>query len=336
MIKFQRNAALSFFLMLFLSACAEPQNYYEEHGSIFHTAYSIKYKASKPLAEKIEQELLFFDASMNPFNKSSIIAKVNSNEPVKVDKWFAEVFNRAMEVSANTGGVFDITCAPMVNLWGFGAGKSDAVSQTKIDSIKEFVGYRKVRLKDGRVEKDHPNLTLNCSAIAKGYACDVVASLLEKNGVENYMVEIGGEVAMKGLNPKGHCWRIGINKPIDDLSNTTNEIQEVVSICDGAMATSGNYRNFRVKDGKKYGHTIDPRTGYPTQGNLLSVTIIAKDCMTADAYATAFLVLGKEEAEELASKLDEGLEYYMIYVDDNDSYAIAMSEGMEQYIVKQK
>ena len=325
---------LFFFLMPVLSACGKPQQYYEEQGAIFHTRYSIKYKASESLSEKIEQELLLFDASMNPFNPSSVIAKVNNNEPVKVDKWFTEVFNRAMEVSATTGGVFDITCAPMVNLWGFGAGQADEVSQAKIDSIKAFVGYEKARIKNGQVEKDDPRLTLNCSAIAKGYACDVIAALLQRNGVENYMVEIGGEVAMKGVNPKGKCWRIGINKPIDDPSSTISELQEVVSICDGAMATSGNYRNFRVKDGKKYGHTIDPRTGRPTEGSLLSVTIIAKDCMTADAYATALLVWGKEGAERLAPTLPDKFEYYLIYVGDDGRYAIAMSEGMRQYIVE--
>ena len=329
-----KTAILFFCLMPILSACGKPQQYYEEQGSIFHTRYSIKYKASESLAGKIEQELLSFDASMNPFNPSSVIAKVNNNEPVKVDKWFTAVFNRAMAVSAATGGVFDITCAPMVNLWGFGAGKADEVSQAKIDSIKAFVGYEKVRIKDGKIEKDDPRLTLNCSAIAKGYACDVIASLLQRNGVENYMVEIGGEVAMKGVNPKGKCWRIGINKPIDDPQSTISEIQEVVSICDGAMATSGNYRNFHVKDGKKYGHTIDPRTGAPTEGSLLSVTIVAKDCMTADAYATALLVWGKEEVERLVPTLADKFEYYLIYVGDDGRYAIAMSEGMQQYIVE--
>ena len=274
--------------ILVLTACTNQKQYFEESGSVFHTIYHVKYEASELLTDKIDAEFQKFNLSLNPFNPNSIISKVNQNEPVEADDWFIEVFNKAREVSDHSDGVFDITCAPLVNLWGFGFSKMDSVTPQMIDSIKQFVGYQKVKL-DGRiVVKEDPRILLNCSAIAKGYASDIIARLLEREGVKNYMVEIGGEVTMKGVNQNGNCWRIGINKPEDDSTGLRNDIEEVVQLCKkGGVATSGNYRNYYVKDGKKYAHTIDPRTGYPSEQNILSATIVADDCITADAYATA-------------------------------------------------
>lgn len=279
--------------ILMFTACTKQKQYFEESGSVFHTIYHIKYEGSEILTEKIDAEFQKFNLSLNPFNPNSIISKVNRNEPVEVDDWFIEVFNRAKEVSDHSEGIFDITCAPLVNLWGFGFSKMDSVTPQMIDSIKQFVGYQKVRLDGRKVVKDDSRILLNCSAIAKGYASDVIARLLEREGVKNYMVEIGGEVTMKGVNQNGKCWRIGINKPEDDSTGIKNDIEEVVQLCKkGGVATSGNYRNYYVKDGKKYAHTIDPRTGYPSEQSILSATIVAEDCITADAYATAFMAMG--------------------------------------------
>ena len=275
-----------------LSSCTPKKQYYEESGTVFHTLYQIKYEAAELLTTKIDAELQQFNLSLNPFNPNSIIAKVNDNEEVEIDPWFEEVFTKAMEVSKNSNGVFDITCAPLINLWGFGFSKKDSVTPEMIDSLKGFVGYQKVHLEGKKVIKADPRLLLNCSAIAKGYACDVIAKLLEREGVTNYMVEIGGEVAMSGINPKGDCWRIGIESPEGDKSGAAKDIKEIVQLCGkGGIATSGNYRNFYIKDGKKYAHTIDPRTGYPAEQSILSATVVAPDCMTADAYATAFMAM---------------------------------------------
>ena len=252
-----------------------------------------------------------FDLSLNPFNPQSIISKVNRNEPVEVDSFFITVFNKAQEVSRVSGGAFDITAAPLINLWGFGFSKMDSVSPAVIDSLKQYVGYEKIRLEGNRVVKEFPQMQLNASAIAKGYACDVVGRLLDSYGIRNYMVEIGGEVRAKGKNPKGVCWRIEITKPEYDPTGIVSERQTVIPLCDKGMATSGNYRNFYVKDGAIFGHTINPATGYPAEQNILSATVIASDCMTADAYATAFMVLGMEASVELAKKLPE-LQYYFI------------------------
>ncbi|MDO4756155.1 MAG: FAD:protein FMN transferase [Parabacteroides sp.] len=320
----------------FLFSCKPDKQYYEESGTVFHTLYHIKYEAPQLLTEKIDAELQKFNLSLNPFNPNSIIAKVNNNEPVEVDEWFKEVFHKSMEVSRHSEGVFDITCAPLINVWGFGFSKKDSVTPAMIDSLKTFVGYQKVRLEGNTVVKEDPRLLLNCSAIAKGYSCDIIARLLEKEGVENYMIDIGGEVVMKGVNQNGICWRIGINLPEDDSTNTKNRYDEIIQLCKkGAIATSGNYRNFYIKDGKKYAHTIDPRTGYPAEQNILSATIVAEDCITADAYATAFMAMGLEKAQQMADSLPE-IEYYVIYSDENGKHQITYSEGMLSFLPKRK
>ena len=318
--------------ILMFTACTKQKQYFEESGSVFHTIYHIKYEGSEILTEKIDAEFQKFNLSLNPFNPNSIISKVNRNEAVEADDWFIEVFNKAKEVSDHSEGIFDITCAPLVNLWGFGFSKMDSVTPQMIDSIKQFVGYQKVRLDGRKVVKDDSRILLNCSAIAKGYASDIIARLLEREGIENYMVEIGGEVTMKGVNQNGKCWRIGINKPEDDSTGIKNDKEEVVQLCKkGGVATSGNYRNYYIKDGKKYAHTIDPRTGYPSEQSILSATIVAEDCITADAYATAFMAMGLEKAREAAKNIP-GIEYYVIYSDENGKHQIEYSTGMLQYL----
>ena len=322
--------------ILMFTACTKQKQYFEESGSVFHTIYHIKYEGSEILTEKIDAEFQKFNLSLNPFNPNSIISKVNRNEAVEADDWFIEVFNKAKEVSDHSEGIFDITCAPLVNLWGFGFSKMDSVTPQMIDSIKQFVGYQKVRLDGRKVVKDDSRILLNCSAIAKGYASDIIARLLEREGIENYMVEIGGEVTMKGVNQNGKCWRIGINKPEDDSTGVKNDIEEVVQLCKkGGVATSGNYRNYYIKDGKKYAHTIDPRTGYPSEQSILSATIVAEDCITADAYATAFMAMGLEKAREAAKNIP-GIEYYVIYSDENGKHQIEYSTGMLQFLPNRK
>ena len=302
---------LLFLVLVFSSGCNNDKQYFLCQGNVFHTSYHIKYEYSGLLDDAIQEELRRFDLSLNPFNPQSIISKVNNNEPVEVDSFFITVFNKAQEVSRITDGAFDITVAPLVNLWGFGFSKIDSVSPAAIDSLKQYVGYEKVRLEGRRVVKAFPQVQLNASAIAKGYACDVVGRLLDSYGVRNYLVEIGGEVRAKGKNPKGVCWRIEITKPEFDPTGIIQERQTVIPLCDKGMASSGNYRNFYVKDGVIFGHTINPATGYPAEQSILSATVITSDCMTADAYATAFMVLGIDASVALAGKLP-GLQYYLI------------------------
>lgn len=310
----------------------ENYTYILNQGEIFKTSYRIKYAYSHSLEEEILAELARFEESLNPFKENSIISKINNNIPVKLDSMFITVFNKSMEVSRNSDGKFDITASPLINAWGFGFKNMDSITPEIIDSLKEFVGYKKIRIDDeGNIIKSDDRVQLNTSAISKGYSCDLVANLLEKQGVENYMVEIGGEVVAKGINDRGDCWRIQVDKPIDDFTGMQHEQQIVLSICDKSMATSGNYRNYYIKEGKKYAHTIDPQTGYPSEQNLLSATVLADDCMTADAYATAFMASGLEKSKEIAAKIP-GLHYYFIYVKPDGSVDVSYSDDFEQFL----
>lgn len=326
-----------FILAILLPSCIGGDGeYFTESGSVFHTSFNIKYQAHESLSDKITQELDSFNLSLNPFNPKSIIAKVNNNQDVEVDEWFSDVFKKSMEISEKTNGAFDITCAPLVNLWGFGFSRMDSVTPEMVDSIKAFVGYKKVHLDGKKIVKADKRVMLNCSSIAKGYACDVIARLLEKEGVKNYMVEIGGEVAMNGVNQNGEFWKIGINKPGNGINEQSNGIEEIVQIGGkSAVATSGDYRNFYIKDGKKYAHTINPATGYPANQNILSATIVADNCMTADAYATSFMVLGLEKAKILAESITE-IEYFIIYSDENGKHKTSYSKGMLRYLPNRK
>ncbi|MDR0833544.1 MAG: FAD:protein FMN transferase [Candidatus Symbiothrix sp.] len=286
-------------LLLTLVSCRPSEKYYLTEGEIFKTTAHIKYRYSKDLGNEIYARLDSFDLSLNPFNSQSIIYKVNHNEPVAVDDWFITVFNKAQEIAALTNGAYDITCAPLISLWGFGPDSLIAPTPHSIDSIRQFVGYQKIWLDGRQVIKADPRVQLNASSIAKGYAVDLVAELFENKGIKNYMVEIGGEIHAHGHNPAGNDWQIEVSKPVDDSTGVAQERMQVISLHNRSVATSGNYRNYHIRDGKKVVHTINPLTGYPVQTDLLSVSILYPDCMTADAVATACMVTGSENAKKL-------------------------------------
>ena len=252
---------------------------------------------------------------------------------MSVNEMFEQVFNKAQYVSQETDGAFDITVAPLVNLWGFGFKTGENPSKEKVDSLMQYIGYQTVSLNNKKVRKVHPNTMLDAAAIAKGYACDVIAQLFRDKGIKNFMVEIGGEVITCGNSPKRIPWKIGVTKPVDDSLNTQQEQQAVLNVTDMARATSGNYRNFYYKGGKKYAHTIDPKTGYPVQHSLLSATVLAKDCATADAFATAFMVMGIEKAKKVLEKHSELMAYF-IYSDAKGELAVWHSPTMEGKILE--
>ena len=302
-------------------------------GTVFGTFYHITYESENDLKTDIDVTLQAVDRSLSPFNPQSVITAINNNTCMEVDPMMKEVFLLAKEVSKETRGAFDITVAPLVNLWGFGFKTGMDVSDEKVDSLLAYVGIDNVELVDNTIRKVHPETMLDCSAIAKGYGVDAVGMYLERQGIKNYMVEIGGEVRVRGTNPQGELWHIGINRPTDDPTNTNNEVEQVLQVTQLAMATSGNYRNFYEKDGKKYAHTIDPRTGYPVQHSILSSTVLAQDCATADAYATAFMVLGMEASQLVLAKHPE-LMVFFIYSDAEGKMKTWMTEGMEKLVMK--
>jgi len=309
----------------------EAQETQRGEGSVFGTFYHITYQSGQNLQTGVEATLQEVDKSLSPFNKESVITAINNNTSMDTNTMFTDVFQLAQEVSVATDGAFDITVAPLVNLWGFGFKNMDNVSEEKVDSLLQYVGYEKVKLVEGKIVKECPETMLDCSAIAKGYGVDAVGLYLESQGVKNYMVEIGGEVRVRGTNPKGELWHVGINKPNDDPTNMNNEIEQVLQLTQMAMATSGNYRNFYEKDGKKYAHTIDPRTGHPVQHSILSSTVLAKDCATADAYATAFMVLGLEEAKKVLAQHPDLMAFF-IYSDDEGGTHDWCSPGLKEMI----
>ena len=307
--------------------------YQHDRGMVFGTVYHITYQSSKSLQKDIEAELAKVDASLSPFNERSIITAVNENRDTVVNKMFSDVFALAMKISDSTNGAFDITVAPLVNAWGFGFKGGAMPTRHQVDSLKALVGYHKVSLTNGRVSKTDPRIMLDCCSIAKGYGCDVVAKFLSAKGIDNYMVEIGGEIVTRGISEKRLPWKIGVTKPTDDSLNVNQEIQTIINVTDKAMATSGNYRNFYYKNGRKYAHTIDPSTGYPVQHNILSSTVIADDCATADAYATAFMVMGLDKAKTILSRHPELMAYFILASDDGTN-KVWFSPSMKDKIAK--
>ena len=307
--------------------------YQHDRGSVFGTFYSITYQCDNDLQKEIEAELKKVDQALSMFNQESIISKVNRNEKVELNEMFLQVITLAQKVSQDTDGAFDITVAPLVNAWGFGFKTGDKPSGTSIDSLMSTVGYKKISLKGRQLFKENKNTMLDCSAIAKGYVSDVVAAFLKKRGIDNFMVEIGGEVVTQGISEKRVPWRIGVTKPTDDSLSVDNELQTVLNVTNKAMATSGNYRNFYYKDGKKYAHTIDPKTGYPVQHSLLSATVLADNCATADAYATSFMVMGIEKAKGVLERHPELMAYF-IYTDERGNLAVWYSPSMKDKILE--
>jgi len=307
--------------------------YQHDTGFIFGTVYHVTYQYNRDLKDEIEAELNKVDNSLSPFNNQSVITAVNQNKNPEVNEMFSDVFNLAEQVSQETDGAFDITVAPMVNLWGFGFKKGISPSKQKIDSLRQIVGYKKVSLRDGHVIKADKRIMLDCSAIAKGYGSDVVARYLRSKGITNFMIEIGGEIVTSGKSEKRLPWKIGVTKPTDDSLNTNQELETVLNVTDKAMATSGNYRNFYYKGGKKYAHTIDPKTGYPVQHSLLSSTVLASNCATADAYATAFMVLGIDKAKVVLQKHPELMAYF-IYAGPDGKMKVWFSPSLRDKIAE--
>jgi thiamine biosynthesis lipoprotein len=273
------------------------------------------------------------DQSLSPFNEHSVITAVNNNQEVVLDSMFLDVYQKALQISRETDGAFDITVAPLVNAWGFGFKNGSQPSAPQVDSLKQIVGYQKVSLVDGKIVKQDSRMMLDCSAIAKGYGCDAVARLLRNRGIRNFMVEIGGEIVASGVNDKQKPWTIGVTKPTDDSLNIANELQTILNVTDKAMATSGNYRNFYYQGGKKFAHTIDPKTGYPVQHSILSATVLADECAIADAYATSFMVMGLEGAKVILQRHPE-LMAYLIYSDENGNNAVWFSPSLKDKIAQ--
>ncbi|MBL7137975.1 MAG: FAD:protein FMN transferase [Bacteroidales bacterium] len=304
-------------------------------GEAQGTYYAVTYYSSdiKNYQPSIDSLLKDFDQTASLWVKNSMINRVNNNKDVVVNDLFLELFRISRVVSEATDGYFDITVGPLVNAWGFGADSKPAIRQGTVDSLLPLVNFRNVRIENGKVIKADPRIKIDFNAVAQGYSVDLISSFLESRGIENYLVDIGGEVYARGTKPGGKSWQIGIEKPSEDQSSS-REINAELPITNHAVATSGNYRKYYEQDGIRYSHTIDPHTGYPVRHSLLSVTVVADRCAYADAYATAFMVMGLDNTLLFLDGKQPDLEVYFIYSDQDGIYKTLMTEGLKKLVVE--
>lgn len=320
--------------ILVISTCNSKKNNLvtiegEAQGTTWHISYLSEDRTNYKQA--IDSILKDIDLSLSTYTPVSIISRINNNEPdIIVDTYFIKVFNKSMEVSERTGGLFDVTVGPLVNTWGFGFTKRASIDSARIDSILQFVNYKMLKLEGNRLIKEKKGIQLDFNAIAQGYSVDVLAAYLEKRGIKNYLVELGGELIAKGKKNTDN-WKVGIDQPLQNAS-TERKLEAIIELNNRALCTSGNYRKFYEENGKKYAHILDPRTGYPARQNILSATVIADEAMTADAYATAFMVMGLERSKQfLAENKDLNLEVFFIY-DENNAWKTYTSESLKTRI----
>jgi len=324
--------------VLFTACKPKKSEYVKISGFAQGTTYHITYENSARVdySQAIDSILKAFDKSLSIYDSTSIISRINKNDPsVEADDWFINVFNKSAEVNTISGGAFDITVGPVVNAWGFGSSPVLKHDTAYIDSLLQFVGMEKVSLENRKVIKKYPGVKLDVNALAQGYSTDLVCDFFKSKGIRNYIVEIGGEVRGKGTNARDNYWHVGIDKPSEDNSAPGDKLQAIIELNNKSLSTSGNYRAFWVENGVKYSHTIDPKTGFPARNTLLSASVICDDCMTADAYATTFMVLGVDKSKALLAKLP-GIDVYFVYTNAQGNYEVFFTDGLKKMIIEQE
>ncbi len=318
-------------IMIFRQTGDAPAVYRTASGVVWHTTYNITYESSRDLGDSIIAVTNGIDMSASVFNPRSIVSRINDNSTDHADPTVAKLLARSIEISHETGGAFDPTIAPLMRLWKTQDTVATLPDEAAIDSVMQFVGMDKVRLANGnQVIKSDSRLQLDFNAIAKGLGCDEVGRMLKRNGVTNYLVEIGGEITASGVNERGLPWHVSIDLPIESNDTVMHSSALVLQLDKGGIATSGNYRNYKIVDGRKVAHIIDPRTGHTAISNLLSATVIATDCMNADAYATALMVMGLDRARKFADDRND-LSVVLIYADADDRLQVWRSPGVAKY-----
>ena len=326
-----------FLVILILCACSSSDNLtlVTNTGETQGTYYHIKYLSTggDNFQIQIDSLLAEIDSSVSIYKPYSIISSLNKGQEVKTDGIFNLVYFDALHVGRNTEGYFDCTVSPLVKYWGFYNNDTNEVKvdSVAIQSIMKKVGIDKMTWEDSTVELAE-GVKLDFNAIAQGTSVDLIAMLLEEKGIFNYLIEVGGELKAKGINADGNVWRVGIDKPSEEI-DFQNRFQFILDLKDKALATSGNYRKFYVRDGVKYAHTINPKTGFPSQNRLLSVTVVTSDCSLADAYATAFMAMGLKKTKQIIKTLDDDIDIYIVYTDKNGDWKVYMSPAMKKRIV---
>jgi thiamine biosynthesis lipoprotein len=329
-------SALAFLLIISCKSETNKSVLIQNIGEAFGTTYNIQYESEEDYHDQLKKVFEIINQSMSTYLPDSDISKINRGDTtVIVDHYFREVFNTSEVVWKATNGYFDPTVGPLVNAFGFGpSGTLKGIDSTQIDSIRKFVGFQYLKLTDDlKVVKEDSRVYIDFNAIAKGYAIDVLGRVLERNNVENYLIELGGELLSKGVNAQtGNPWIVAIDDPTQLEERT---LIKKIKLQDKAMASSGNYRKTRMDPltGAKYVHTIDPKTGWPKKSNILSVSVLAENCMLADAYATAFMAMDLEQTEVFLME-HSNIDAYIIYVDTDGTLQELMTDGFNQLVVE--
>lgn len=336
------------FSSFFLFSCSEivktTSSHVEIYGETQGTTYSIILaEKGVPITKKqIDSIFTAFDLSLSTYVEGSVISQINRSESnfniLDKNHFYRECYQLSQDIYSKTDGFFDPSVFPLVKGWGFMNHMDSPLSKNEVDSILTFVSFEKerfhqVEFKDDSIffEKSNPNFKIDFNAIAQGQSVDVVADYLKSKGYSNFYVEVGGELKVSGFNREGVKWKIGIDSPKENLEH--RELENILHLTNASIATSGNYRKFYVKDGVKYTHSLNPKTGFPVHHSLLSVTVIAEDCATADGYATSFMVMGKEATLSFVENHpEEKLEVYLLSAAENDSIDREMSVGFSQYL----
>ena len=315
-------------LCLVILSCQEDAVNTKIAGQVFGTSYSAIYDSEINYEKQFDSLFYVINKSMSTYIQNSDISKINRNEDVTIDEHFKNVFLASKEIYRFTEGAFDPTIGAVVNAWDFGPnGKIENLDSLTINKLMKQVGLNRVGLVNDRIVK-HQDAKLDFNAIAKGYGVDVIAEFLESKNVTDYLVEIGGEIRCKGINQEKQSeWKVGIETPHFDGQQS---LLKTIRIQDEAMATSGTYRKFKIdENGNRYAHIIDTKTGYPSKTNLLSISVIANDCMTADAYATAFKAMGIENVSHFL-KLHPELKVFLIFENKNSELETLSLNGFPE------
>ena len=321
------------FLFLFISCSRQPQKITLQ-GLAQGSYYAITYydEQNRNFQREIDSIFHAVDVSVNLWVDSSVISKVNQNEEVALDSIFINNFRIAQEAARLSDGYFDPTISPIVAAWGFSYKNGDSITPQLIDSLKQLVDYRKIRIESGKIVKENPAMTLDFNAIAQGYTSDLIARFLENRGIKNYLVDTGGEIMARGEKPNGQPWIVGIEKPAENW-DSERVLQTRIALRDKGLVTSGSTRKYVERNGKRYSHCIDPKTGYPVEHNVLSVTVLAENSVWADALASICMVMGMERSLPLIENMD-GVEAYYILVNDQNELETFATEGFRALVME--
>ena len=325
---------LAIISLMVLASCGKQPQKIVLQGLAQGSYYAVTYfdEEGRNFQPEIDSIFHAVDMSVNLWVDSSIISKVNRNEEVTLDSIFIDNFNIAQEAAQFSDGYFDPTISPIVAAWGFSYKNGDSITPQLIDSLRQLVDYRKIRIEEGKVIKENPAIQLDFNAIAQGYTSDMIALFLESRGIKNYLVDTGGEIMAKGEKPDGQPWIVGIEKPAENW-DSERILQTRIALRDKGLVTSGSTRKYVERDGRRYSHCINPKTGYPVQHQVLSVTVLAENSVWADAIASICMVMGMKPSLPLIESMD-GVEAYYIFVNEKSELETFATEGFKDLIIE--